>query len=297
MSISDAKNGSWISLFRLEVARALAAQLAIAFQFILSQDFVHGDLHRGNVLLRLSREFDQLSTEKLYERYGEPIYERVNRLDGQELPSGVPRDGVLPVWLGEASEIVTLQEARILVSDFGEAFSPVQEQKFESHTPLLIRPPESRFEPTKPLTFSSDIWTLACTIWDIIAQRSLFEGFLTNEDGMTCQQIEALGRLPPEWREKWDACRDNTKHGEFKNRSTSPSQWWHDHFETSVQRPRIETGMAAIDSCERDAIFSMLRSMLSFRPEDRPSAQQVLESEWMIKWASPEYERIKVAHK
>lgn len=38
----------------------------------------------------------------------------------------------------------------------------------------------------------------------------------------------------------------------------------------------------------------MLRSMLSFRPEDRPSAQQVLESESMIKWALPKYESIKM---
>ncbi|OKP11832.1 hypothetical protein PENSUB_2698 [Penicillium subrubescens] len=100
----------------------------------------------------------------------------------------------LPIWLGEASEKIALPEARIILSDFGEAFSPAQETRYDSHTPLLIRPPEARFEPNKPLTFSSDIWTLACTIWDIIAQRPLFEGFLTNEDDMTCQQIDAFGK-------------------------------------------------------------------------------------------------------
>lgn len=61
------------------------------------------------------------------------------------------------------------------------------------------RPPETYFEITKPLTFSSDIWTLACTIWEIIAQRSLFEGFFTDEDDMTRQQIDMLGPLPNEW--------------------------------------------------------------------------------------------------
>lgn len=34
MSLSDAKNGSWICLFQLEVARALAAQLVIAIRYI-----------------------------------------------------------------------------------------------------------------------------------------------------------------------------------------------------------------------------------------------------------------------
>src|SRR5699024_10554310 len=122
----------------------------------------------------------------LYELYGEPVLEPVNRLDGRKLPPGVPQHGIIPIWLGEASENTTLLEGRVLLSDFGEAFSPAQEKRFESHTPLLIRAPEVRFEPTKPVTFSFDIW-------DILAQKSLSEGFLTNEDDMTCQHIDALG--------------------------------------------------------------------------------------------------------
>lgn len=111
---------------------------------------------------------------------------------------------------------------------------------------------------------------------------------------MTCQQVDALGLLPTEWWEKWEARRDKfTEHGEPINRSGSQNQSWEDLFETSVQRPRIKEGMPPFESSERDALFSMLRSMLSFRPENRPSAQQVLESEWMVKWALPEYEKIR----
>ncbi|KAL5356013.1 kinase-like domain-containing protein [Aspergillus floccosus] len=294
VSLSDAKNASWISLFQLDVARALAAQLVIAVRYIHSQGLVHGDLHRGNILLQLPSGFDQSTTEELYNLCGEPVLEPVNRLDGQDLQSGVPQHGVLPIWLGEASENITLPEARILLSDFGEAFFPAQEEKFESHTPLLIRPPEARFEPTKPLNFSSDIWTLACTIFDILAQRPLFEGFLTNEDDMTCQQIDALGPLPAEWEEAWAARRDKlAEDGQpLKRPQYSP---WEDIFERSVQRPRIEEGIAPLEPCERDALFLMLRSMLSFRPEQRPSAQQIVESQWMVEWALPEYEEMSKA--
>ncbi|PYH68300.1 kinase-like protein [Aspergillus vadensis CBS 113365] len=278
-SLSDAKNGSWNSLFQLEVSRAIVAQLIIAVQYIHSQGIVHGDLHRGNILLRLSRDFDELSTDMLYEIYGEPVLEPVNRLDGQGIPPEVPQHGVVPIWLGAASEDVMLLEAKICLSDFGEAFCPRQERKFESHTPLLVRPPEARFEPYQPLTFSSDIWTLACTIWDIMGQRTLFEGLLTNDDDMTSQQVDLLGPLPSEWL---------TKRREIRvNRSKSKNR-----FEQHMQQSRIREGMSPFESKERDAFISMLRSMLRFRPEDRPFAQQVLESEWMVKWELPEYEKI-----
>ncbi|KAE8420683.1 hypothetical protein BDV36DRAFT_249326 [Aspergillus pseudocaelatus] len=143
MSVSDAKKEPWISLFQLEVARAIAAQLVIAVRYIHGQGFVHGDVHRGNLLFPSSREFTEMSTEQTYKEYGEPELESVSRLDGQKLPTGVPEYGVVPIWLGEASENVTLPESRIRPLDFGEAFSPAKEEKFESHTPLLIRPPEA----------------------------------------------------------------------------------------------------------------------------------------------------------
>ncbi|XHF96611.1 hypothetical protein AWENTII_000235 [Aspergillus wentii] len=217
-------------------------------------------------------------------KYGEPEFEPVNRLDGQKLPTGVPEHGVVPIWLGEASENVTLLESRILLSDFGEAFSPAQEKKFESHAPLLIRPPEARFEPTKSLTSSSDIWSLACTIWDIIAQKTLFEGIMTDEDDMTCQQIGLLGPLPTEWQEK---------HGESIHQSKYLNRSLEGHFEKTVQKARIRARMPSLGSEEQNALLSMFRSMLSFKPENRPSAQQVLESEWMVNWALPEYEKIR----
>lgn len=294
MNLSEAKNRSWIGLFQIDVARALAAQLATVIRYMHFKGFVHGDLHRGNILLQPQSNFDKLSTKELYELYGEPELVPVNRLDGQTPPPGVPKYGVVPIWLGESSEKVTLPEARIILADFGQAFSPTREKRFESYTPLIIRPPEARFEPTMPLNFSSDIWTLACTIWDIVAQRPLFEGFLANEDDMTCQQIAALGPPPTEWWEKWGGRGNHfTDDGQPNNRATSQYRSLEDAFELNIQQPRNQAGMPPLELSERDALFAMLRPMLSFKPENRSSAQQVLESEWMVKWAIPGYEKIR----
>lgn len=291
-SLSQVKDDSWIRLFQLDVARSLAAQLVLVVDYVHAQGIVHGDLHLGNILFKVPHNFDQITLEQLFEKYGAPELDPVVHLDGNPLPPGVPSHGIASVWLGEPCEKITLAESRILLSDFGEAFSYPKELRYESRTPLVIRPPETRFEPNKPLSFSSDIWTLACTIWSIIAQRPLFEGFLATEDDMICEQVDTLGVLPPEWWRKWEARRHKfSDDGKPINRTYFRS--WDDRFEDSVQQPRQGKGMPMIDASERDAIFDMLRPMLSFRPEDRPTTQQILKSQWMVKWALPEYGKIK----
>ncbi|KAL3457977.1 kinase-like domain-containing protein [Aspergillus heterothallicus] len=163
VSLSQAKDGSWIRLFRLD-------------------GIVHGDLHLANVLLKLAPTFDDISIDQLYETYGAPEPEPVVLLDSNKpLPAGVPSHVIPPIWLGEASENITLPEAQILLSDFGEAFAYLEERRYESRTPLVTRPPEARFEPHKPLAFSSDIWSLGCGVWSIVAQRPLFEVFFASE--------------------------------------------------------------------------------------------------------------------
>lgn len=49
--------------------------------------------------------------------------------------------------------------------------------------------------------------------------------------------------------------------------------------------------MPVFDAKERAAIFDMLRPMLSFKPENRSTTKQILETEWMVKWALAEYEK------
>ncbi|KAL4820401.1 kinase-like protein [Aspergillus spinulosporus] len=279
-SLSALKDGSWVRLFQLDVARALAAQLVLAVDYVHAQGFVHGDLHLGNILLKVPPSFDQLSPEQLYEEYGAPELEPVTHLDGDTLPPGVPSYGVAPVWLGEASEKIMLAEARILLSDFGEAFSYPGELKYTSRTPLVIRPPEARFEPENPLSLQSDVWSLACTIW-----------ISRHRGRLTCEHVDTLGILPPEWWERWQARQHKfTEDGKPINRN--PYRSWEDRFEDSVQQPRRDSGMPPFDANERDAIFDVLRPMLSFRPENRPTTRQVLESEWMVRWALPEYGKI-----
>lgn len=237
-------------------------------------------------------EVHQLSDDQLYEKYGPATMEPVVRFDGQELPPGIPTHGTVPVWLGKPSNEVRLPEAEILLIDFGEAFEPAREEKYVSHTPLCIRPPEAHFEPSKALSFPSDVWSLACAIWSILRQRPLFDPWFANSDDLTRWQVDAFGILPPEWWVLWEArgkwFDDNGV--PLENREGVYSL--EDRFRFSTQEPRQKEGMGLFEQDEEEAFFAMLRSMLRYKPRDRSTAGEVLESEWMRKWAMPEYKKI-----
>lgn len=218
------------------------------------------------------------------------------RLDGQPLPPGVPSYGVVPAWLGKKANEIIPSEAHVLLSDFGEAFSPSDPQQKrrgdECHVPLPVLPPEAYFEPDKPLSFSADIWTLACAIWSIIGLRSLFDATLAMMDDMSSQQVDILGPLPPEWWDKWEARKEYFEEtGEPKKGRFVFSSFEH-YFEQDVQTQRQKDGLAAFDEKEKTAILVMLRRMLAFRPEERATANEVLDSDWMRTWVLPEFKKI-----
>ncbi|EEY15839.1 protein kinase domain-containing protein [Verticillium alfalfae VaMs.102] len=98
-------------------------------------------------------------------------------VDGQPLPPGVPPHVYPPIWLGKPGDEVTLPEAKLVLADFGTAFCPAQESRFEFYTPLQIRRPQARFEPITPLSYASDIWSLGCVIWGILGVRPFLDNW------------------------------------------------------------------------------------------------------------------------
>lgn len=238
-------------------------------------------------------DIDQLSDEQLHKKYGQPSLGPVVRFDGQEPAPAVPTHGIVPVWLGKPSNKVTLSEAKIFLIDFGETFAPSQTAKYKCNAPASMRPPEVLFEPTKPLSFPSDIWLLACTIWSILGLRPLFEPYLTDDDDMARGHVDALGVLPPEWWHQWDVRRkwfdDNGTPLDQREDAYSLD----DRFENRTQRARRREVMIPFEEDKKDALLAMLRSMMRYKPEDRITAAEALETEWMKKWAIPEYEKIR----
>ncbi|KAK2855648.1 hypothetical protein FQN49_004982 [Arthroderma sp. PD_2] len=283
--------------FSVETARVLVTQLIIAVAYMHTRGFVHGDIHLGNVLLRLPSSFDQLSTDQLYEKFGEPCKEEIVRFDGEAPPPNVPIHGIMPAWLGKRAKLIPPSEGYLLLSDFGETFSPATQQRLgsECHTPIIFRSPEAVFEPERPVSFPSDIWGLACATWSILGLRSLFDGVLATQDYITSQQIDILGisSFPSEWWSKWDARNerfDELGHPKEGRRSVRPSLEC--LFQEDIQDLRREKQMDEFDKEEAAAILVMLRSMLVFRPDRRVTAESLMVSEWMLNWGIPELKKV-----
>jgi len=250
------------------------------------------DLHAGNVLVRLPASMDALSPEQLYKSFGRPHHEPVVRLDNCPLPNGVPAHVAVPVWLGKGSEDLSLSEAQIMVTDYGESFMPATTVRHYSNAPDLLVPPEAHFEPQESLSFPADIWTLACTIWEIIGQRPLFEGFHPSADWVIKENVDCLGKLPPQWWLKWDS-RTKWFNEDGTKQNGAYTRPWEQRFNDSVQEPRQEAKIHLVEETEEVALFAMLRAMLAFKPEQRPTASEVMECEWMQKWALPELAKMK----
>ncbi|KAF5619481.1 kinase domain protein [Fusarium sp. NRRL 52700] len=287
-SVAESIKTSRYNSFRLDVARALSAQLIMATTYVHRAGLVHGDIHLRNVLLQLpGSEIDQLSIQQIYEKYYEPEPYAVARTDGQPITStSVPKHVYTPNWLGKPSDEVLLPEAKLWLADFGTAFSPSQETRLMSYTHLQNRPPEAKFDPKKPLTFSSDIWSLGLMVWEVMGDGPFMSSFLFNWDEVITDQVDALGPLPQEWWEKWEAKLDGF---EEDGQPKGQREFWslERRFHMNIQDPRMEEGTEQMDNDESHAFLAMIKGMLRFRPEERMTADQVLRSEWMRKWALP----------
>lgn len=254
------------------------------------------DLHLGNVLFKLPDEYCRWSDEKLSAECGEVRLEAVQTFDDKPIPPNVPHHATLPVALPLKTESLSdlgVEEARVLLCDFGEAYRPAKETRLECLAPVPCRPPESKFEPTEPKSFPSDIWTLACTVWNTLSSYSPFDpAIFCDEDASLRLQVEALGKLPEEWWEKWDARREYfTEEGDIRwypgRRAHVATLQWLFEKRMDDMRRRYELESMGLD--ERQALLDMLRWMLAYRPSQRASIGDVLSSRWMTQYAIPDY--------
>lgn len=217
------------------------------------------------------------------------------RCDGGPLPPNVPKEAVPPLFMGDIARNMAVSEARVVLSDFGEAYSPASGARLgkDCHTPLASRPPEAKFEPGTPLSYSADIWSLAIAIWDIIGMQALFSTNFVTEDDIIAEQVDTLKpqAMPSTWWESWEAKSQYFDAEGVAKEEREAHGLIEQEFEGRVQRFRRKLKVGEFDKDETAAIICLMRRMLGFQPEDRPTCDEVLQSAWMVGWALPELRR------
>lgn len=131
---------------------------------------------------------------------------------------------------------------------------------------------------------------LATAIWDILGIQSLFSSAFYSHTEVMCQTVDTIGPLTAEWKQKW------TERAEFFDYQGHPKANRHewprlsDAFEERVAHFRRKDNMGVFSSKETMAILTLMTQMLKLKPDDRPSINQILESDWMVQWAQRDYE-------
>ncbi|EON61121.1 hypothetical protein W97_00332 [Coniosporium apollinis CBS 100218] len=91
-------------------------------------------------------------------------------------------------------------DPKITISDFGEAFFDNEEEHTTLRAPITLLPPEFFFH--ERLGPAVDVWTLGCTLCEILGERHLFEGFMPDQDDIIAKILSTLGDLPKRWWEQ-----------------------------------------------------------------------------------------------
>lgn len=197
--------------------------------------------------------------------------------------------------------------------DFGECF-PISNLPEGVGTPGPYRSPELLLE--NKLGIPSDLWALACTLFEIRTGRKLFESFDDADDDYLEAMCLVLGQLPePWWSTTWEARRRRFKDDDDDDDKTTTDKGGencragravipvhesqtaiYDNVHPSVPQgarslvDKMGPGLWYMDSKkwfnkeipeEEKPIFAdLLGKLLEFRPEKRITAQAALEHEW-----------------
>ncbi|KAF8887120.1 kinase-like protein [Infundibulicybe gibba] len=282
---------------RGSLARKLARQAASGVELVHSAGIVHGDLTSSNFLLQMSDKALQWSDDDVYQELGDPEMEEVVRRDKSIPDSYAPSNVVAPIEMSRLASPSFLKEDLLLI-DFGQSFVVDQmKAQHEPATPLHYLSPEAFFD--MKLSFASDVWALACTIFEIRAGCPLFDSLFGSEALVLKQVVETLGRFPEPWWSRWDdrhtwfdetgepkSEEEQMKQGVLLTSSKSSISQKLNEIGEQDDPPDTDDGNmiektgTRLEAEEIELLADLLGKMLRYRPQDRINMAEVLRHPW-----------------
>ncbi|SMQ56275.1 unnamed protein product [Zymoseptoria tritici ST99CH_3D7] len=289
-SIPDSKENSTSLMFPPEAARSIAAQIMIGLAYLHARGVCHADLHLRNLLLR-GPDLHQLKPDALYQQYRLDTVP-IRRVDGAPVRPHAPPQAVYPLNIEMAADELT--NPRLQIIDYGTSYLWPAGSAPELHSPALYLPPEDFFG--EPITPAADIWTLGVSLYEVLGERPLFESFASDRDDLLADTINALGQPPKRWWDKWAQRQeffqpDGSYIEDIKRIHTPKFRPLQQRLWQMGRGETRETCEWDVEGGEMRALEELLRSMLKFEPSERATAEELLASEYMVKWAMPAWQR------
>ena len=246
------------------------------------------DITPRNVLLQL-RGIDTWSTESVYQQLGHPIKEDVFTFSGEK------PDGCAPQYLVESPSFSHVDPHHLshqaLLIDLGEAFLDASPPVHGTGTPVSYCAPELLLG--KKASKASDIWALACTVFEIRAGCPLFESFVGSRAEVLDEMVRIVGPLPKALRCLGEESRLQAKvHAQLNGSALKDhiqeigiydqefSQYSDGNRDSRDYHQLLEPLGESISIQETTDLNDLLRKMLDYTPGNRLCVKEVANHPW-----------------
>ena len=269
----------------LRFSRHVCKQLVLALDLLHSQGIMHRDIQPGNILFALNYEIDASSEDQIQSDI-DPYLIAIERVDRHRRSDGDP------MYLLEAEPINdTITSAapppdfRIILSDLGAASTFEESGNGLEAYPEMLRAPEVVLK--LPFTEKADIWNLGCILFEIVCSTrpfstgTIFGTKEEKEDDLLEGFVECLGPMPKDlWSKVPRPLKAVDASGSLRKHTPEALEINCRYYNL---REVMELHRAKdITDSEFDAFESFIRATLQYKPEKRPSTQELLQHPWLV---------------
>lgn len=246
-----------------EIRFQICQQVVSGVAALHERGICHGDLTPSNVVFGLP-DTSSMDIQQVCAMLGPLKHEKLRPRNGNRSDHAPKYVVQRPTFPELASQLPTpLKTVRIV--DFGEAF-PASQPRTTLGVPVGqgYFPPELCFG--YPASAASDIWELACLMFQTLGTPPLFPCFFPIFEMLIGTAMPILGPLPAHWRGRFNHERYGYREdGELKNaEKEDPSWWWDEAKHDKSIRGQMERDLGPQCSPEQlDFLADLLGDMLT----------------------------------